>query len=173
MSRGRSLHSSALKNIQLCLRSPPGHMAVSWVEVMILRLMLPGISSAICLPRFLSWSLWGSVVSFADPDRTTWPMNSSFTALLFHTCGGPVSLKYMHARLGMSQLTARPSVSWNDWWVWFDYIEHNIIRQRWCPVSSITANYKLPLHLLVICQIFQWINSVCLSLYYIILIIIN
>lgn len=62
-----------------------GQMLVSWVEVTILRLMLPGISSAICRPRFLSCSFWGSVVSFTDPDNTTWPMNWSFTALLFHT----------------------------------------------------------------------------------------
>lgn len=66
-------------------------MAVSWVEVQILRLMKPGISSACCRPRFLSWSLWGEDGSFTDPDSTTWPMNSSFTALLFHTWGRAVS----------------------------------------------------------------------------------
>lgn len=71
-----------------------GHMAVSWVAVMILTPMLPGISSAICRPLFLSWSLCGSVESFTNPDSTTWPMNSSFTALLFHTWGWPVSFHY-------------------------------------------------------------------------------
>lgn len=62
-----------------------GHMAVSWVAVTIFRVMFPGISSAACRPPFLSWSFCGLGESFGDPDNTTWPMNSSFTALLFHT----------------------------------------------------------------------------------------
>lgn len=62
-------------------------MAVSWVEVTILRPICPGISSAIWLPRFRSCSLWGWSGSWGRPLSTTWPMNSSFTALLFHTWG--------------------------------------------------------------------------------------
>lgn len=72
-----------------------GQMAVNWDEVTILRLICPGISSAICRPLFRSWSLWGLEESFAKPDNTTWPMNSSITALLFHTWRWPVSSKSM------------------------------------------------------------------------------
>lgn len=62
-------------------------IAVSWVAVTILRPISPGISSAIWFPRFRSCSLWGWSESWDRPLSTTWPMNSSFTALLFHNCG--------------------------------------------------------------------------------------
>lgn len=122
-----------------------GQMAVNWVEVTILRLMCPGISSAMSLPLFRSWSLWGLEESFGNPDNTTWPMNSSITALLFHTWGWPVSSKSVccvsvtgtntRRRLQASEQRAADS----------DLILscNNVIRQRWYSGLLIAASTML------------------------------